>query len=186
MSTAPKDWLARVLTWSLTWSLVVFAVALAAGGGCGRTDFDTGSRGDAGTLPTGLAGLPSTPGIFICGSSFCATATQQCCLGLSSSGALSASCLPLAASCGGASLQCDEPADCTSISKSQSNVCCAGVAVATGGALPVSLGSQCVAATQCAGTGHFTVCRVDGDCPRGSVCCAGDGVPTCLATCPKI
>jgi len=183
MSTAPTDWLAR----ALTSSLVVFAVVLATAGGCGRTDFDTGPAGDAGTLPTGLAGLPSTPGLFICGSTICATATQQCCLGLASSGALSASCLPLAASCGGASLQCDEPADCAGAAKGQgqANVCCAGVAVASG-ALPVSIGSQCVAATQCAGTGHFTVCRVDGDCPRGSVCCAGDGVPTCLATCPKI
>ena len=178
MSTAPTDWLARALTSSL---VVVFAVALATAGGCGRTDFNTDGGGDASTLPTGTSVLPETPGIFICGSNFCATASQQCCLAVSSTTAVSGTCMPLAASCSGISLQCDEQADCPA-----SNVCCVGLSAATSSSVLGSLGSHCVNASLCRGTGQFVVCRQDSDCHGLGVCCAGDGLPTCLAACPKI
>lgn len=182
MSTAPRDW-----RWCAIWSLLL--AVLAVGPACGRTDFDTGdaAAGAGGaTMPSGVSPLPSTPGLFICGSALCLTSSQQCCLAVSATGVVSGTCLPLSGSCTGASLQCDEPADCTSASQGQSNVCCAGVGAAAGGSLPISIGSQCVAASRCTGTGHLIVCRQDSDCHGAGVCCAGDGLPTCLAACPKL
>jgi len=161
--------------------------ALAGGAGCGRTEFDTGPVGGAGgsAMSSGLPGLPSTPGLFVCGSTLCLTSTQQCCLGVSSSGAVSGTCLALTASCTGASLQCDEPADCASSSQGQGNVCCAGLGASTGGSA-ISLGSQCVAASRCSGSTHLIVCRQDSDCHGAGVCCAGEGLPTCVAACPQL
>lgn len=183
MSTAPREW-----RWCAIWSVLL--VALAGGLGCGRTDFDTGdaAAGSGGsTMPSGVPQLPSTPGLFICGSTLCVTSSQQCCLGVSTTGAVSGTCLALSASCTGASLQCDEPADCSSsTSQGQGNICCAGIGASTGTSAPISIGSQCVAASRCTGTTHLIVCRQDSDCHGAGVCCASDGLPTCLAACPKI
>jgi len=159
--------------------------ALASQPGCGRTEFDTGPAAGAGGSSPGLPQLPATPGLFVCGSAICLTSSQQCCLGVSASGAVSGTCMPLGASCTGASLQCDEPADCTAASQGQGNVCCAGLG-ASAGSLPISIGTQCVAASRCTGTTHLIVCRQDSDCHGAGVCCATDGLPTCLATCPRL
>ena len=183
MSTGPRDWRWCVLLSSL------LAALFTGQAGCGRTEFDTGPTGGAGgaTLPSGLPGLPSTPGLFVCGSTLCLTSSQQCCLGVSASGAVSGTCLALTATCTGASLQCDEPADCTSASqgKGQANVCCAGLGTSGSGSIPLSLGSQCLPAALCTGT-HVIVCRQDSDCHGAGVCCASDGLPTCLPSCPKL
>jgi len=169
----------------LAWILFLGSVAAVS---CGRTDFETGASANAtGTGGAGgsasLINLPATPGLFICGASLCATATQQCCVGASSSGSVTTGCQPLTTTCSGLSLQCDEPADC-----SGANVCCAGLGAGGGtsfGSLG-ALGTECVAASRCMGTGQFIVCRQDSDCHGAGVCCAGAGLPTCLATCPKI
>ena len=184
MSRAPRDWRWCVLISSL------LLTALAAASGCGRTEFDTGTTtgagtGSGGTTASGIPQLPATPGLFICASTLCQTASQQCCLGVSTSGAVSGACLPLTGTCTGASLQCDEPADCTSGTQGQGKVCCAGLGAGSG-ASPLSIGSQCVAASACTGATHLIVCRQDSDCHGAGVCCAGDGLPTCLASCPKI
>ena len=180
---APRDW---------RWCVLIGSLAVVVGAtGCGRTEFDTGSEAaaatDAGTS-TGLPTLPATPGLFVCGSAVCLTSSQQCCLGVSTSGAVSGTCLALSASCPGASLQCDEPADCASSVQGQGNVCCAGLAVGatSGGVGGISIGTQCVAASRCTGTTHLIVCRQDSDCHGAGVCCAGDGLPTCLPSCPKL
>ena len=191
MSRAPRDWRRYVVIPSLLLGLAALVGLPAAG--CGRTEFDTGSAtaaaGTGGTTGSGLPMLPATPGLFICGTTLCQTATQQCCLGVSTAGAVSGTCLPLSAACTGASLQCDEPADCTSggqgQAQKQANVCCAGLGAGTA-ASPLSLGSQCVAATACTGTTHLIVCRQDSDCHGAGLCCASEGLPTCLASCPKI
>jgi hypothetical protein len=165
------------------------AMAGLAGAGCGRTDFDPAGRSGAGgasNLPTGLPQLPPTPGLFVCVSTVCQTSSQQCCVTLSAAGAASGTCMPLGASCPGLSLQCDEPADCAAGAQGQGNVCCAGVGASTAATLPLSIGSVCVPAARCTGTGQVIVCRQDSDCHGTGVCCAGDGLPTCLPACPKI
>jgi hypothetical protein len=172
------------------WCVLMGSLLLAALGGqtgCGRTEFDTGpAAGAGGSMSSGLPQLPATPGLFVCGTAICLTSSQQCCLGVSASGAVSGTCMPLAASCTGASLQCDEPADCTAASQGQGNVCCAGLGASTGGTVPISIGSQCIAASRCTGATHLIVCRQDSDCHGAGVCCATEGLPTCLATCPKL
>lgn len=179
MSTAPRNGWFVVLAWSL--------VLAGAVGACGRTDFDTGASaaasGSGGTAGTSGFALPATPGLVICGDGLCNTATQHCCFDLATSGGVTAACRPLATTCTGVSVQCDEAADCPGTG----NVCCAGLGgLTSAAALLSSLGTRCEPAVACSGTGQLVVCSKDSDCLGAGVCCATSGVPTCLSVCPKI
>jgi len=182
--------------------LLVLATALTGGGaGCGRTELDppgagnVGSGGHGGTGASGGGGgssstqLPPTPGLLLCGSTICVASVQQCCLGLGSGG-LEGQCVAPGTACPGATVQCDEPADCPS-----PKVCCAGLLSTsstgsggrTGGAASLvpglSIGSRCETRTACSGAGELIVCRANSDCAAGTVCCPGLGVAVCQSSC---
>jgi len=163
---------------------------VAAGAACGRSSLDAAGSGGttgAGFPPMGV--LPPSPGVFLCGLERCSTSSQQCCLGITTAGGLGASCGRLGSACTGAALQCDEPADCrvSSSASTVSSVCCFGLdspatAPVSGG---VGIGSRCETAASCVGLGRFILCRTDADCgPKGGVCCASVGIPTCQPRCP--
>ena len=131
-----------------------------------------GPQADAGpVLP------PSTPGVLVCGAQSCNTQTQACCVSVAV-GAVGATCVPAGTACPGASLGCDEPADCAA-----TGVCCFGLQARAGG---VSVGSSCTSRNACGGFGRFVVCRQNGDCAAATpFCCNSLGVPTCQAArCP--
>jgi hypothetical protein len=119
---------------------------------------------------------PSTPGTLTCGVQLCSTKTQSCCVSIAA-GAVGAQCVPLGSTCGGAGLDCDEPADCAG------GTCCFGLQL--GGVGGVAIGSRCVARVSCAGLGRFVVCRTNSDCGgTNPVCClVAGGVPVCQPTC---
>lgn len=171
----------------VTFARLLVAAAVLAFAACGRSDLDPvattgasgGTSGGGGTV--GGLQLPPTPGFILCGASLCSASSQQCCLGVGASGALAASCQTPAATCEGASLQCDEPADCP-----PSEVCCFGLLTSAAGpsAASVVLGSRCGGRATCVGVGRLILCRKDSDCGvGGGVCCPGIGMPTCQATC---
>lgn len=188
----------RDSAWRLWGAALAVVSALALGGGaCGRSELDppgsaNGGRGGTGVGlggrgGTGATQLPPTPGLLLCGSTICIAATQQCCLGLGASG-LDAQCVRPGTACPGATVQCDEPADCPS-----SKVCCAGFlsssgagtggAASAGGIAGLSIGSRCETRAGCSGAGELILCRADNDCAAGTVCCPGLGVSTCQASC---
>lgn len=168
-------------------SFVVLAlVGLASAGhaGCGRSELDLAvpGAGDAAVPPTsGLPQVPSTPGLFLCGTTaICRTATQSCCIGVTAGGAPSTMCTSAPAACAGASFGCDEPADC-----SASDVCCFGLQAASGAAA-IPVGSSCTPAATCAGLGRVVVCRKNSDCGPGTICCSALGLGFCQASCPTL
>ena len=196
----------RFWSWQLFVPLLVLTHALTIAGGCGRSELEplgsgnVGSGGRGGTGASGLGGhggtiatqLPPTPGLLLCGSTICLATVQQCCLGLGAGG-LDAQCVAPGTACPGATLQCDEPADCPS-----PKVCCAGFLSTTssgsggqgaaGGSLipGLSIGSRCEARTSCSGVGELIVCRANADCGAGAVCCPGLGVATCQTSCSTL
>ena len=199
-----RSLLSRSPSRSWRWFLVplfVLAHALTVGaGGCGRSELEplgSGNVGSGGRGGTGMSGsggtsatqLPPTPGLLLCGSTICVATVQQCCLGLGSGG-LDGQCVAPGTACPGATVQCDEPADCPS-----SKVCCAGLlsttsggsggrGASTGSLIPgISLGSRCEARASCSGAGQLIVCRSNTDCGTGAVCCPGLGVATCQTSC---
>jgi len=195
----------RTSSWSWRWfvPLLVLATALGVGpGGCGRSELEpagsgavgSGGRGGTGIGSGGRGGttatqLPPTPGLLLCGSAICLATSQQCCLGLGASG-LDGQCVAPGTACPGATIQCDEPADCPS-----PKVCCAGLlsssSSGSGGQGPssgtlvpgLSLGSRCETRASCSSAGELIVCRSNADCGTGAVCCPGIGVATCQTSC---
>jgi hypothetical protein len=199
-----RSLLSRSRSWWFV-PMLVLTHALATAGGCGRSELEplgsgnvgSGGRGGAGASGMGGRGasttqLPPTPGLLLCGSTICIASAQQCCLGLGAGG-LDAQCVAPGTACPGATVQCDEPADCPS-----PKVCCAGLLSASssgsGGAgagagslIPgLSIGSRCEARTACSGAGELIVCRASTDCGTGSVCCPGIGVATCQTSCTSL
>ena len=156
---------------------------------CGRSPLDephapAGAGGNGGVGTTGL--LPPSPGLFLCGTAVCTTSSQQCCLGVDSTGGLGASCAKIGSTCGGAAFQCDEPADCRGSAGGASSVCCFGLdsPVASASASGLGLGSRCESAAACVGPGRLVLCATDADCgPKGGVCCAAIGLPVCQPRC---
>jgi len=154
---------------------------------CGRTPLDepgasTGSGGSGGRGSL----LPPSPGLFLCGTTTCATSSQQCCLGVDAAGGLGASCAKVGSACDGAAFQCDEPADCRGSAAGASAVCCFGLdsPVASASASGLGLGSRCESAAACVGPGRLILCATDADCgPKGGVCCAAVGLPVCQPQC---
>lgn len=142
--------------------------AMSGGSGGGTRDAGV-DRVDAGPdLP------PSTPGTLTCGTESCNVATQTCCVSVAV-GSVGAHCVPIGAACTGASLTCDEPADCPG------QVCCFGL-LAGGGA--VTVGSRCAPRAGCTGITRFIVCRASSDCPAATpTCCNTTGVPICQTAC---
>jgi len=83
-------------------------------------------------------------------------AAGVCCVEMSGTEILSASCSPLT-SCPGLAFECDGPEDCQ-----ESRVCCS--VMNAGG------GSSCVPVTECFGLEAFIMCRSGDDCPIGKDC----------------
>ena len=200
MRSVPPRSRSRAHSWSWWWLVPLFILAhgLTVGtSGCGRSELEplgSGSVGSGGRGGSGMSGaggtsvtqLPPTPGLLLCGTTICVANVQQCCLGLGSSG-LDGQCVAPGTSCPGATVQCDEPADCPS-----PKVCCAGLlsgsstgsGASTGSLIPgISLGSRCEARASCTGAGELIVCRSNSDCGVGAVCCPGLGVATCQTSC---
>ena len=181
----------RCRSWFWFGPLLVVAQLLGAGG-CGRSELEpvgvgnvgSGGRGGTSGGAGGSTQLPPTPGLILCGTTICVASAQQCCLGLGASG-LDGQCVAPGAACPGATVQCDEPADCPS-----KQVCCAGLlSTSSGGAgssglIPgLSIGSRCETRTACSGAGQLVVCRANSDCAAGTVCCPGLGVAICQTSC---
>jgi hypothetical protein len=150
---------------------------------CGRSPLDDSSRpaGSGGATGVGTGVFPPSPGRFLCGAETCSTSSQQCCLGIDSGGGLSATCGSLTSTCNGAAFQCDEPADC----RTGGTACCFGLDSPGASSSGLNLGSRCQPAASCVGPGRFILCATDADCgPKGGVCCAALGLPTCQPGCP--
>jgi hypothetical protein len=142
---------------------LLFVVPLGLFAGCGSSSSPAGSAGDGGSGGGSDATTPSpdagpnplgSPQAGTCPAMPCPTG-QQCCINPLS---MTGMCLGSDASCGGITLQCMMPTDCTG-----NKVCCGMM----GGR---SFSLSCVASDQCVGSGTFQLCDSTHSCPSGESC----------------
>jgi len=146
----------------------------AGGGFAGFPGNDAGfPMRDAGGRPDvrPVDAPPSSPGRTTCGNTSCDAETQSCCIGTSGT----ARCTAKDAFCAGASLSCDEKADCPG----GTQYCCAS---SSGGGFP-----RATCAMTCSGMGSAVLCRSGADCPGSQPnCCGLSGMGLTVFICSRM
>jgi hypothetical protein len=139
------------------------AAADAGGDGSGGSSGETssgssGSTGDTDAGDQNGGGEPPTsnPDEITCGGEDCPVEAQACCASTTApDGGTSYTCQAENAPCAGATIACDEKADCTG-----AEVCCMNV---SGGPLSSTCEESC-------GAQEVQLCKTDGECGEGGKC----------------